>query len=55
MILEKSGIIFIVTEHNNKWTVKSTRGGLTVCYEIDKSICGNIGELGRYIEENDMF
>ena len=55
MILEKNGIIFIVTEHSNRWNVKSAHGGLTVCYEIDKSICSDMEAVSRYMEENDMF
>ena len=55
MIIEKNGNAYAVIELNDKWTVKTENGKLSVAFDVSKKICTTADELRDYVLQNDMF
>ncbi len=55
MKLTKGEKIYLINEYDNKWTVKTENGKLTVCVDVLKELCKTETELREYILANDLF
>ncbi len=55
MKIKKGEKEYTVVERKKYWSVSIILGGLTVDYEIDKSICNTEAELRDYVQTDKSF
>ncbi len=55
MNIAKGNKIYNITEHINKWIVKSASGKLSISFDVSKELCKTEDELREYVLSNEMF
>lgn len=55
MNIIKNETVFIVQEHESKWTLSVQKGKVQIAYTVSKKDCDTFDKLHEYVLQTDLF